>query len=97
MPALLLNPFFWFASLLLAWACWRLVRWLASGGRLPLRARRGTAGGFGAAGLSAQIFYGPGAKELIEAELRQSTDRENDDEGDPPEPGREADDTRDTR
>ncbi len=84
MTALFLNPFFWFALLLLGWASWRVVRWLASGGRLPLRGRRGSASGFSAAGLSAQIFYGPGAERLLEAELRRSTDRENDDEGDPP-------------
>ncbi len=91
MTALLLNPFFWLALLLLGWASWRILRWLASGGRLPLRRRRGSATAFTAAGLSAQTFYGSGAERLIEAERRQSTNREDDDEGDPPDAGSATD------
>lgn len=87
MNALLLNPFFWFALALTGWACWRLVRWAASGGRLPLRGRRGTATGFTTAGLSGQEFYQPSARQAADLQLREAMRRENDDEGDPPQPG----------
>jgi hypothetical protein len=87
MSPFLLNPFTWFATLLVVWGIWRLVRWLASGGHLPLRSRRGTASGFAAAGLSAQVFYQPNAQQAIEMKLREAMHRENADEGDPPEPG----------
>jgi hypothetical protein len=83
---MLLTPFSWFAALLAFWAIWRLGRWVASGGRLPLRRRRGSASGFAAAGLSIQEFYQPSARQAIEVQLSEETRRENDDEGDPPDP-----------
>jgi hypothetical protein len=83
----LLNPFFWFAVLVAAWGLVRLAGWMSHGGRLPLRNRRGTASGFGAAGLAAQLFYQPGAKQVMEAKRREEVFLEQDDEGDPPKPG----------
>jgi hypothetical protein len=53
----LLAVFFW------------LVTWLSLGGRLPLRGRRGTAGGFAAAGLAIEAFYRPGARQVIDMRL----------------------------
>jgi hypothetical protein len=87
MNALLLDPFSWFALGLTMWAFWRLVNWVASGGHLPLRDRRGTATGFTAAGLSAQEFYQPSARQAAEIELQEAMRREDDDEGDPPQTG----------
>ncbi len=87
MTQALLNPFLWFAILLGGWGVWRLAGWLASGGRLPLRGRRGTATGFTAAGLSAEAFYAPGAKQAIEAIRDAAVRREDDDAGGPPRPG----------
>jgi hypothetical protein len=81
------NPFLWFALGLTAWGLWRLVRWAASGGRLPLRGRRGTAGGFTGAGLAVQEFYQPGARHAIERLEQEEMQREDDEDGDPPEPG----------
>jgi hypothetical protein len=80
------NPFVWFALALAGWGLWRLLRWVASGGRLPLRGRRGSAAGFTAAGLSSQQFYQPSARQALETQLREALRREEDDEGDPPEP-----------
>jgi hypothetical protein len=88
-----LNPFFWFALLLAGWGAWRLTGWLASGCRLPLRRRRGTASGFANAGLAAQVFYQPNAQQAIEMTLGEEARREDDDEGDPPEPGAEPHDS----
>ena len=72
---------------LAAWSAWRLVRWAASGGRLPLRARRGTASAFGTAGLAMQALYNPGARHALEAMQEEQEQREDDDEGDPPDRG----------
>jgi hypothetical protein len=88
MIAALNNPFFWFAAVLATWAMWRLLRWMSSGGRLPLRGRRGTASAFGAAGLAMQALYNPGAKHALEARQEEESLREDDDEGDPPDRGR---------
>jgi hypothetical protein len=82
----LLNPFLWFALLLAAWGAWRLAGWAASGDRLPLRDRRETATGFTTAGLSAEAFYAPGAKQAIEAIRDEAVQREEDDAGGPPRP-----------
>jgi hypothetical protein len=81
------NPFVWFALALTAWALWRLLCWAASGGRLPLRGRRGTASGFTSAGLAVQEFYQPGARHAIERLEQEDMQREDDEDGDPPEPG----------
>jgi hypothetical protein len=81
------NPFVWLALAIAVWALVAIARWLASGGRLPLRGRRGSASAMGAAGLAVQVLYQPGAKQLIEAQLEAETQREDDDEGDPPESG----------
>jgi len=56
-------------------------------GRLPLRGWRGTATGFTTAGLSAEAFYAPGAKQALEASRDAAIQREDDDAGDPPRPG----------
>lgn len=85
MIAALNDPFFWFAIALAVWSAWRLLRWMASGGRLPLRGRRGTASAFGAAGLAIQAFYSPGARHALEARQEEQEQREDDDKGDPPE------------
>ena len=85
--SLFVNPFGAFAILLALWGLWRLTRWFASGGRMPLRGRRGTASGFSGAALAMDAFYRPGAKQVIEAQLREETSRDDDDEGDPPDSG----------
>ena len=74
------------AALLASWGAWRVAGWLASGGRLPMRGRRGTASGLAAAGLSLEAFYRPGASQVIEAEVRRHLQRDDNEEGDPPEP-----------
>ena len=84
MIAALQNPLAWLALALAVWVVVRLVRWTASGGRLPLRSRRGTASAMGAAGLAVQVIYQPSAKQLIEAQLEAELQREDEDEGDPP-------------
>ncbi len=86
----LLNPFFWFALGVALWAGWTILRWIGSGGRLPLRGRRGSASGFGGAGLFAQAFYQPSAGRAVETILEESVRREEDEDGDPPEPGVET-------
>ena len=85
--AALQNPLLWFALGIGAWGVVSIVRWAASGGRLPLRGRRGTASAMGAAGLAVQAIYQPSAKQLVEAQLEAEAQREDDDEGDPPEGG----------
>jgi hypothetical protein len=80
--SLFVNPFAAFAILLALWGLWRLTRWFAAGGRMPLRGRRGKASGFSGAALAVDAFYRPGAKQVIEAQLREETNREDDDEGD---------------
>jgi hypothetical protein len=94
MIAALQNPFVWFALAIAAWGAVSLVRWAASGGQLPLRGRRGSASAMGAAGLAVQAIYQPGAKQLIEAQLEAEAQREDDDEGDPPDGGEAADSSR---
>lgn len=78
------NPFFLFAVAIAVWATWRILRWAASGGRLPARGRRGSASAFANAGLTAQALYQPGAKQVLEAHLEAEQQREDEDEGDPP-------------
>jgi len=87
MTPILMSPFFWFAIAIMGWALWRLANWAASGGRLPLRGRRGSASGFAATGLSVQQFYHPGARQALEAQLEEAVRREEDDRGDPPTAG----------
>ena len=84
MAAALQNPLVWLALLVGAWGIVGLVRWAASGGRLPLKGRRGTASAMSAAGLAVQAIYQPSAKQLIEAQLEAELQREDEDEGDPP-------------
>lgn len=84
----LFNPVLLLALLVAGWGAWRVVRWLGSGGRLPLRERRGSASALFNAGLALQALYQPSARQAVEAQLQAETDREDDDEGDPPEPGR---------
>jgi hypothetical protein len=86
MSPVLLNPFSWFGLLVALWAIWRLATWLASGGQLPLKGRRGSAGSFAGAGLAAQMVYQPGVRQAMEARFDGAIRRENDDEGDPPQP-----------
>ena len=74
-------------TILAAWGAWRLFCWLASGAQLPLRGRRGSATGFTAAGLSLEAFYTPGARQVTETRQRERLRRQDDDEGDSPEPG----------
>jgi hypothetical protein len=66
---------------------WLVVTWLSTGGRLPLRGRRGTASGLAAAGLAIEAFYRPGARQAIELRLNREMQREDDSEGDRPETG----------
>lgn len=87
MIAILNDPFFWFAAVLAAWSLWRAVRWMTTGGQLPLRGRRGTASAFGRAGLAIQALYNPGARHALEAQQEEESRREEDDEGDPPDTG----------
>jgi hypothetical protein len=75
------------SALLVAWGAWRLLCWFSSGGQLPLRGHRGSARGFTAAGLSLEAFYTPGARQVTEARLRERLRRDDDDEGDSPDPG----------
>jgi hypothetical protein len=84
---LLLDPFFWFALAVAVWGVTKLAGWMASGGRLPMRGQRGSASAFGPAGLTAQAFYGPDARQALEARVSEEMRREEDDEGDPPEAG----------
>lgn len=89
MLAALQNPYVWFALALGLWAMWRLLRWAASGGRLPLRGgRRGTASAFANAGLAVQSLYQPGAKQVLERKAEEEAQREDEDEGNPPLGGR---------
>jgi hypothetical protein len=80
--AALQNPFVWFALLIGAWAAWAIVRRAASGGKLPLRGRRGSAAAFANAGLAVQALYNPGAKQILEARQEEESQREDNDEGD---------------
>jgi hypothetical protein len=81
------NPFFWIALLIAGWAAVSLLRWLGSGGRLPLRGRRGSASLFGGAGLAAQTFYQSGAAQIAELHERAVLQRDDEDEGDRPRAG----------
>jgi hypothetical protein len=85
--AALQNPFVWFALLIGAWAAWAILRWAASGGRLPLRGKRGSASAFASAALSVQALYNPSAKQVLEARQEEESQREDDDEGGGPSPG----------
>ena len=84
--AALQNPFVWFALLIGAWAAWAILRWAASGGKLPLRGKRGSASAFANAGLAVQALYNPGAKQALEARQEEESQREDDDEGGGPSP-----------
>jgi hypothetical protein len=86
LPALF-NPILLLTVLVAGWGAWRVVRWLGSGGRLPLRERRGAASALFSAGLALQALYQPSARQALEAQQQAEADREDDDEGDPPEPG----------
>ena len=58
--AFLFNPILWFTVLFAAWAAWRVVRWVLSGGRTPLfRDSRFTCGGFEGANAAVHRLYAP--------------------------------------
>jgi hypothetical protein len=84
-----MNPFFWVAAALAAWVAWRLLRRAVARGQVNLRGRRGTASAFGPLGVAIQQFYNPGVKHVLEQQLEAESQREDQDEGDPPEPGGE--------
>jgi hypothetical protein len=87
MPVALQNPFLLLTLLVAGWGAWRLIAWLASGGRLPLRGRRGSASAFSGAGLAVQALYNPSARHAIEARAEEDVLCEEDEDGDPPEAG----------
>jgi hypothetical protein len=97
MPVALQNPFLLLTLLVAGWGAWRLVAWLASGGRLPLRGRRGSASAFAGAGLAVQALYNPSARHAIEARAEEDVLCEEDDDGDPPDPVPVTSSPRDTR
>lgn len=84
MTSLGMNPFFWVAVALGAWAGWRLLRRTPGRRLLTLRSRRGTASSFGPFGATLQQFYNPGAKHVLEQQLEAQSKREDENEGDPP-------------
>ena len=84
MTSLGMNPFFWVAAGLAVWVLWRLLRRGNGRGRLSLRSRRGTASTFGPFGATMAQFFNPGVKHVLEQELKAESQREEDDEGDPP-------------
>jgi len=90
MPVAFQNPFLLLTLLVAGWGAWRLLAWVASGGRLPLRGRRGSASAFAGAGLAVQALYNPGVKHAIEARAEEEQMREEDEDGDPPDAGRPA-------
>ena len=82
------NPFAFVAAGLAIWIAWRLLRRGRGSSRLSLRSRRGTAGAFGPFGAAMQQFYNPAVKHVLEEELKAESQREDEDEGDPPSAGR---------
>lgn len=81
------NPFVWVGLGLAVWATTAILRWAASGGRLPLRGRRGSASALASAGLAVQAIYQPGAKQIQATQQQEEARREDDDEGEPPKAG----------
>lgn len=81
------NPLLPLVLLVGAWGVWRLLRWAASGGRFPLRDRRGTASGFTNAALAIDALYRPSARHVIEWRQEQEDQRDDEGGGDPPSPG----------
>jgi hypothetical protein len=79
-----MNPFFWVAAGLAVWILWRLLRRESGRRRLSLRSRRGTASAFGPFGATMAQFFNPGVKHVLEQELEAESQREDDDEGEPP-------------
>jgi hypothetical protein len=90
------NPFLLLTLLVAGWGTWRLLVWTGSGGKLPLRGRRGSASAFAGAGLAVQALYSPAAKHVIEARDEDEQRREDDEDGDPPEAGSGASPPADT-
>ena len=82
MSVAFLNPYLVFALVVGMWAVWRVGCWLGSGGRLPLRGKRGTAAAFSGAALAAQAMYQPGVRAMIEQQAEQEQQRDDDEEGD---------------
>ena len=78
------NPILLLALMVGAWAVWRVLAWAGSGGRLPLRGRRGSASGFAAASLAVQALYQPSARHVVEMQAEQQDHRDEDGEGEPP-------------
>lgn len=81
------NPLLILALLVAGWAAWRIARWAGSGGGLPLRGRRGSASAFAGSSLAVQALYQPGVRHVVEAQVEAQEAREDDEDGDPPDPG----------
>ena len=72
-------------GILFIYAFRRLTRWMHRRGWIRWEMRRGTSSALGNAVIGVQTIFQPQVREVLEARLEEAC--EEDDSGDPPEPG----------